>query len=139
MKRTEKDVRELRDCELMPVVGGAGALTAGSVVDHALSAVGMPYVYGGRGPQGFDSVGLITSLTGRAGTTEMLLAEAPEKGPMSTMPEIPGLGLYSFGFVGVYVGGNMCVCALNESEGVVRVPVSMLPWSMWFKIGGVSY
>ena len=132
--------RILSEEELEAIVGGAP--NGGDMANWAYRAYieGWQFVWGGAGAGAVDASGLIYSLVGGGfRTTEDMYANAPEKGPISSLPDTPGLGLYMFGLVGVYVGDGMCICALNENAGVTRMSVSAMPWSAWFRIPGVEY
>lgn len=134
-----EDRKLLNDDELEQIAGGAG--TSVGMANWAQRAYheGWPYVWGGAMPGAVDASGLISSYAGTAHNAEAMFAAAPAKGSMSTMPDIPGLGLYMPGHVGVYVGDGMVVCALNKSEGVVCNPLSSLSWTQWFQIPEVAY
>lgn len=53
------------------------------------------------------------------------------KGPISTIPDVPGLLVFSEGHIGVYVGGGIVIDARNHSKGVVRKPISNHKWEEW--------
>ena len=134
------DSRELlNDEDLKQIVGGVG--TGAGMADWALRAYneGWSYVWGGASPGSVDASGLISSYAGTAHNAEAMFATAPVSGSISTMPDIPGIGVYMPGHVGVYVGGGMAICALNESVGIVCKPCSGTSWTHWFQIPGVSY
>ena len=59
--------------------------------------------------------------------------EAREKGPMNTMPEIPGLLLHMDGHVGIYIGGGWAIEARGTAYGVVKTRVKDRPWDHWYK------
>ena len=66
-------------------------------------------------------------------------AEAHEKGPMSTLPEIPGVLLHMDGHVGVYIGGGWAIEARGTAYGVVRTRVRDRPWDAWYKSIWLDY
>ena len=39
-----------------------------------------------------------------------------DQGSVGSLPDVPGIGLYQSGHVGVYVGNGMAVSARNEDE-----------------------
>ena len=129
----------LNDDELEQIVGGTG--TGAGMANWAQRAYneGWSYVWGGASPGSVDASGLISSYAGTAHNAEAMFAAAPVKGPIATMPDIPGIGVYMLGHVGVYVGNGMTICALNESDGIAYKPCSAMPWTQWFQIPGVSY
>ena len=134
-----KNKNELSEKKLEQVVGGSG--TGAGMASWALRAYneGWSYVWGGAAPGGVDASGLIYSYAGGARTSEAMIANASVSGPISTMPDQPGLGLYKSGHVGVYVGGGMAVSAENESVGVTISSIGVGGWTLWFRIPGVDY
>lgn len=62
-----------------------------------------------------------------------------DHGPISTMPEIPGLGLWHDGHAGVYIGGGYAVEAIGTQFGVVRTKIAGRGWKEWYKIPFISY
>ena len=102
---------------------------------------GWRYVWGGASEGAVDCSGLIYSYVGGgARVTEDMLYSSPESGNVSDgVPDIPGLGLWQPGHVGVYVGGGMAVDARDEISNVCYQSVSTKSWVMWFKVAGVSY
>lgn len=64
---------------------------------------------------------------------------AKEKGPISTLPEIPGLLLHSPGHVGVYVGEGWAIEARGFAYGIVKTHVSERKWTHWFKCPYIDY
>jgi len=102
---------------------------------------GWAYVWGGASPGAVDCSGLIYSyVEGGERTTEAMLNASPESGYVSNgVPDIPGLGLWQPGHVGVYVGDGMAVDARDEISNVCYQSVATKSWVMWFKVSGVSY
>lgn len=71
--------------------------------------------------------------------TDGLYELAPEKGPIDTLPETPGVLVYAKGHVGVYVGGGWVVEAISHAGGVVKTRVADRTWTDWFKCPAVQY
>lgn len=128
----------------------SGSLTASAdnktgdgLAAYAMNAYyeGWKYVWGGASYGAVDCSGLIYSYVGGgARVTEAMLNSSPESGYVSNgIPDIPGLGLWQPGHVGVYVGGGMAVDARNEVYNVCYESASSKSWVMWFKVAGVSY
>ncbi len=117
--------------------------TGDGLAAYAMTAYneGWKYVWGGASYGAVDCSGLIYSYVGGgARVTEDQLYSSPESGYVSDgVPDIPGLGLWQPGHVGVYVGGGMAVDARDEISNVCYQSVSTKSWVMWFKVAGVSY
>ena len=64
---------------------------------------------------------------------------ASEKGPISTLPEIPGLILWSPGHVGIYIGNGYAIEARGTMYGVVKTKVSERSWVGWCKNPYIAY
>lgn len=98
------------------------------------------YVYGGCEEGYVDCSGLIKSkVEVCARGTEELLAESPLSGSIETIPDIPGLGVYTNGHVGIYVGDGMVIDARTETSGIGYDSVEYETWLYWFEIKGVDY
>ncbi len=70
---------------------------------------------------------------------EGMFSAAKVKGRISTLPEIPGLLLYSPGHVGVYIGGGYAVEARGFNYGVMKTKVSQRSWSYWYQCPYIDY
>lgn len=101
-----------------------------------------------------DCIGLIKSYswydveTGeiRYGTNGMpdvgadsMYRNAREKGPISTMPEIPGLLVHSNGHIGIYIGDGYAIEAMGTRYGVVKTRVANRSWTGWCKNPYIDY
>lgn len=64
---------------------------------------------------------------------------ATEKGPMSTMPEIPGILLHASGHIGIYIGGGYAIEAMGTRYGVVKTAVASRNWTGWCKNPYINY
>ena len=62
-----------------------------------------------------------------------------ESGPIEEMPDIPGLGVWKHGHVGVYVGDGIIVQAMGTKYGLVKTYVEYSTFTNWFKIPGIIY
>ncbi len=115
--------------------------TGAGLAAHAMTAYneGWAYSYGSASPGAVDCSGLIYSYYGVGGIRSDMMAMSPLTGSIATLPEIPGLGLYMPGHVGVYVGGGMCVDARNYGYGVCYQSVASMSWTNWFYVYGVDY
>ena len=68
-----------------------------------------------------------------------LYAQATEKGPISTIPDIPGLGLHKKGHFGVYIGGGREIEARGFDYGVLEDDVTAAGFTEWFKLPFIEY
>lgn len=64
---------------------------------------------------------------------------ASEKGPISTLPEIPGICLHMNGHFGVYIGNGEVIEARGTYYGVVKTQLKNRPWTHWFKSPWIEY
>ena len=64
---------------------------------------------------------------------------ARESGPISTMPDIPGLAVWHEGHIGVYIGGGQVIEAMGTRYGVVKTELAGRGWMHWLKIPYINY
>ena len=64
---------------------------------------------------------------------------APEKGTISTLPEIPGVLLHSYGHIGIYIGDGYAIEAMGTRYGVVKTRVANRNWTGWCKNPYIDY
>lgn len=101
-----------------------------------------------------DCVGLIKgygwydneSGTIKYGTNEMrdvtadgMYSAATEKGPINTIPEIPGLAVWHEGHIGIYIGNGYVIHAANTYAGVIKTPITSSGWTHWLKVPYINY
>ena len=72
-------------------------------------------------------------------TANGMYQAAAEKGPMSTMPEIPGLAVWQEGHIGVYIGDGWVIQAANTWDGVIKTKLSYNRWQGWCKVPYIHY
>lgn len=65
--------------------------------------------------------------------------KASEKGPIGSIPEIIGLGLWKNNHVGIYIGGGKVIEARGFDYGVIESNLSDVAWVEWFKIPFIEY
>lgn len=78
---------------------------------------------------------------------EGMFALAKEKGPIATIPEIPGVIVYQKGHVGVYLGkGEVVECTAAFGGKIVlsyfkgsHTGNKRTTWTHWFKMPGLDY
>lgn len=64
---------------------------------------------------------------------------ARASGPISTMPDIPGLAVWHEGHIGVYIGGGQVIEAMGTKNGVVKTELAKRNWTHWLKIPYINY
>lgn len=62
-----------------------------------------------------------------------------ESGPISNMPDTPGLAVWMDGHIGVYVGNGEVIEAQGTAYGVVKTKLSGRGWTKWMKIPNIKY
>ena len=62
-----------------------------------------------------------------------------ESGPISSMPETPGLAVWMDGHIGVYIGNGEVIEAQGTAYGVVKTQLSGRSWTKWLKIPNIKY
>ncbi|WP_461270772.1 C40 family peptidase [Acidithiobacillus sp.] len=113
----------------------AEATTLDAVLVHTIAEIGKPYQWGGESPRtGFDCSGFIQYVLGRAGVTipRTSFAQAEALPAVNFNRIRPGDLVFfntmgqPFSHVGIYIGGNQFVSALNRQQGVavqsLRIP-----------------
>ena len=68
-----------------------------------------------------------------------MLAKCKEKGKIATMPEIPGVLVFSPAHVGVYIGDGKVIEARGFSFGVVQTELKSRGWTDWGKCPWIDY
>ncbi len=68
-----------------------------------------------------------------------MFSAAKIKGPIDTLPEIPGLLLYHSGHAGVYIGDGWAVEAQGFSAGIIKTQVSKRNWTHWYVCPYMDY
>jgi cell wall-associated NlpC family hydrolase len=108
-----------------PVQNGAAAA---AVVSWAMARVGLPYVYGGSGPNGYDCSGFTMMAFAAVGISlpHGSASQFNYGAPVAKSDLQPGDLVFFYsgpGHVGIYVGGGMIVDARNERTGVVYTSI----------------
>ncbi len=126
-----------------PTSGGGGTATGNSIVSFAMGYVGYPYVWATAGPYSFDCSGftnwVIKNVTGKD-IGRGLWTQVPAGTPVSRSALQPGdlvfhQNTYKAGLshVGIYIGDNKMVNALNQNAGVVVSDITTTYWeSRWY-------
>lgn len=117
--------------------------------------------YVGKNYYGCDCVGLIKSYPwsgkedGGVGSkfyakngcpdvnANLMYNSAKVKGPISTLPEIPGIIVYckSSPHVGIYIGDGLVIESTYSSrgDGVVKTKLNAFKWEYWFECPYITY
>ena len=61
------------------------------------------------------------------------------KGTIDTIPEVPGLAVWSDGHIGIYIGNGEVVEAMNTLRGVTRTKLAGREWTHWLQVPYISY
>lgn len=118
-----KEIRELKDRELMKVSGGAGGMaSAGSAaLARAIQELGKPYQWGAVGPEAYDCSGLVSyCLSGvhvRLGSTDTFMGWNRVSDPQ------PGDICTSATHCGIYVGPGQMIHAPTFGQTVTYGPI----------------
>ena len=72
-------------------------------------------------------------------TADGMLDKCKEKGDISTIPELPGVLVFSSQHVGVYIGNGYVIEAKCHAEGVVKTRLSSRGWKSWGKCPWIEY
>ena len=72
-------------------------------------------------------------------TADGMYAAAIEKGPINTMPDIPGLAVWHEGHIGIYVGDGYVIHAANTYDGVIKTRITSSGWTHWLKVPYINY
>ena len=64
---------------------------------------------------------------------------ATVSGPISTMPDTPGLAVWMDGHIGVYIGNGEVIEASSTKKGVIKTQLTGRGWSHWLEIEYINY
>ena len=68
-----------------------------------------------------------------------MFENATVKGTIDTIPEVPGLAVWSDGHIGIYIGNGEVIEAMNTIRGVTRTQLAGREWTHWLQIPYISY
>ena len=68
-----------------------------------------------------------------------MFENATVKGTIDTIPEVPGLAVWSDGHIGIYIGNDEVIEAMNTRKGVTRTKLEGHEWTHWLQIPYISY
>ena len=109
------------------VVSGAGSATNAQAAQVALRYLGVPYVWGGASPSGFDCSGLASYAYAQVGISVPHYTGAIwAKFPRVVGPLQPGdmVFFHGLGHMGIYIGGGQMVHAPHTGDVVKVVSMS---------------
>lgn len=72
-------------------------------------------------------------------SANVMHSRAKKHGPIGSIPEVPGLGLWKNNHVGVYCGNGRVVQAKGFDYGVIEDGIKDTAWQEWFYIPGIEY
>lgn len=64
---------------------------------------------------------------------------ASVSGPISTMPDTPGLAVWFDGHIGIYIGNGEVIEAAGTSKGVIKTKLNERAWTNWLQIEFINY
>ena len=68
-----------------------------------------------------------------------MYANARIKGPISAMPDTPGLAVWHSGHIGVYIGNGEVIEAMGTKYGVVKTNLADRNWTAWLEVPYITY
>lgn len=117
--------------------GHADFIRANWVGGRTADCVGLIKGYSWYDPE-TGSVNYATNGMPDVGANQMFY-NAVEKGPISTIPEIPGLLVWMDGHIGIYIGDGYVVEAMGTRYGVVKTALHGRGWTNWCKNPYINY
>jgi cell wall-associated NlpC family hydrolase len=121
-----------------PPVGAPPPSHTGGVVGIAMQYLGVPYVWGGASPSGFDCSGFVMYVFGKIGVSlpHSSYAQYGYGSPVSMSQLQPGDLVFfdGLGHVGIYIGGGNFIHAPHTGD-VVKIS-SMTGWYASTFVGG---
>lgn len=72
-------------------------------------------------------------------TADGMLAKCKKKGDISTIPETPGILVFSPQHVGVYIGNGYVIEAQGHKWGVVKTKLATRGWKSWGRCPWIEY
>ncbi|WP_227748322.1 C40 family peptidase [Oerskovia douganii] len=103
-----------------PAAAPAAAASGSAVVDIAMKYVGVPYVYGGSSPSGFDCSGLVKYVYAQLGVSlpHQSGAQRDAGTPVSASEARPGDLIWTPGHIAIYAGNGMQIEATTPGSTV---------------------
>ena len=107
---------------------------------YLLDCVGLIKGYYWGGVPGTGNIGKYNPVTDV--DADSMYYRATVKGPINTIPELPGLCVQMRGHIGVYIGNGYVIESTRHEvfgDGVVRTRLSDRPWQHWLRCPFISY
>lgn len=111
---------------VMSVMVSAATVTNTEIVEYARTFEGVPYVWGGHSPAGFDCSGFVNYVFTQKGIklnndSEWYKTVSNYGTEVSAEEALPGDIVVWAGHVGIYLGDGWCISALSGSKNKVYV------------------
>jgi cell wall-associated NlpC family hydrolase len=127
----------------VPALTTGSSATGNAMVDYAMGYLGYPYVWATAGPASFDCSGFTYWVAknvlgidiGRGTWTQVAAGTPVGRGELQPGDLIFHQNTYTAGLshVGIYIGNNKMINALNENAGVVISDITSDYWeSRWY-------
>ena len=91
------------------------------VIEYIRGGAAFTNKYGSNGCPDKSANGMLTWCKSKGG----------KSGKIATLPDVPGILLFSSGHVGVYIGGGYAVDARGFNYGIVKTKVASRSWTDW--------
>lgn len=72
-------------------------------------------------------------------SADQMYQQASRKGPISTIPEVPGLAVWHTGHIGIYIGNGQVIEAMGTRYGVVQTALASRSFTHWLQIPYITY
>lgn len=136
--QTETQTASTQETQEAPESAASGSM--GAVVSAAYSGVGTPYVWGGKGPGGWDCSGFTAWAYAQAGISIPSSTSAILGSGQFTRTSSPQPGDLVFqnggSHVGIYVGNGQMIGAQNPSTGTILHDVTRNPLMGYYTYTG---
>lgn len=70
---------------------------------------------------------------------DQMYNSATRKGPISSIPEVPGLAVWTTGHIGIYIGNGQVIEAMGTRYGVVQTSLASRNFTHWLQIPYITY